>query len=264
MSETATIGGYVVHPAAAVFPLMEGDEFEMLVESIREHGIMHPIVVRRGPDADELIDGRNRLRAAEEARNRGVRVDVPVVEWVDDGRNVAEWVWDTNAIRRHMDDDGIAMASTAIWPLIAKENEARREATRHDGSRPGPGRGHKTVDTKSYPPFSGDTKAKNARSTVGQVAAKAGVSMHKARQAIAVQKAVDSGELPPETAKQVMAGKRKLRDVAPKKKRETAEPKHRSMQAMLADIRDVIGEWMNADHNREVLKDELKTHLERL
>lgn len=34
----------------------------------------------------------------------------------------------------------------------------------------------------------------NARSTVGQVAAKAGTSMHKARQAIAVQKAIEAGE----------------------------------------------------------------------
>lgn len=264
MSETATIGGYEVHPAAAVFPLMEGDEFEMLVESIREHGIMHPIVVRRGPDADELIDGRNRLRAAEEARKRGVRVDVPVVEWVDDGRNVAEWVWDTNAIRRHMDDDGIAMASTAIWPLIAKENEARREASKFKKGQSGNPGGKRQVNTNSCSPQKRDANEMHARSTVGQVAAKAGVSMYKARQAIAVQQAVDRGDLPPETAKQVMAGKRKLRDVAPKKNRETAEPKHRSMKAMLADIREVIGEWMNADHNREVLKDELKTHLERL
>ena len=40
--------------------------------------------------------------------------------------------------------------------------------------------------------------------------------MHKARQAIAVQKAIEAGELPAETAKEVMAGKKKLREVAPK------------------------------------------------
>lgn len=264
MSEAATIGGYVVHPAAAVFPLIEGDEFDNLVESIINNGIHHPIVVRRGPDADELIDGRNRLRAVEAAREQGHKVTVPVVEWKDDGRNVAEWIWDTNAMRRQMTYDGIAIASAAIWPLIAKENEARREASKHDGSRPGPGRGHKTVDTKSYPPFSSDAKAKNARSTVGQVAAKAGTSMHKARQAIAVQKAIEAGELPAETAKEVMAGKKKLREVAPKKERPAPERKHRSMKAILEDFRDLIAEWMDAEHNREVLKDELKTHLERL
>lgn len=196
MSEQAIIGGYVVHHAAAVFPLIEGDEFDNLVESIINNGIHHPIVVRRGPDADELLDGRNRLRAAEAARQQGHKVNVPVVEWKDDGRNVAEWIWDTNAMRRQMTDDGIAVASAAIWPLIAKENEARREASKHDGTRPGPGRGHKTVTTKSCEPFSRDRKAEHARSTVGQVAAKAGTSMHKARQAIAVQKAIEAGELP--------------------------------------------------------------------
>ena len=260
MTQAETIGGYVVHPAASVFPLIEGDEFDGLVDSITRNGIQHPIVVR----GSELLDGRNRLRAAEVAIGLGHKVNIHVEEWKDDGRNVAEWIWDTNAMRRQMTDDGIAMASSVIWPMIAQENERRREASKHDGSRPGPGRGHKTVETKSSPPFSGDTKAKDARSTVGQVAAKAGTSMHKARQAIAVQKAIEAGELPPEAASDVMAGKKKLRQVAPKPERPKAEHKHRSMKAMLEDLRDIVAEWMNADHSVEVLKDELRTHLERI
>ena len=262
MSDEAIIGGYVVHPAAAVFPLMDGDEFESLVESICERGVIHPIVVRRGLDADELIDGRNRLLAAEEARRRGAVVDVPVVEWTDGGIGVAEWVWDTNANRRHLNDDGFAMASSAIWPLIATENEARKAATKFDSEKAKKARA--TVRTESYERSKRDTKAENARSTVGQVAAKAGTSMHKARQAIAVQQAIEKGELPATTAQEVMAGKKKLRDVVPNKQPARAEPKHRGMKAILNDLREIIGEWMNADHNREVLKDELKTHLERL
>lgn len=265
MGDEATIGGYVVHPAAAVFPLMDGDEFESLVESICERGVIHPIVVRRGLDADELIDGRNRVLAAEEARKRGAVVDVPVVEWTDGGIGVAEWVWDTNANRRHLNDDGFAMASSAIWPLIAKENEARKAATKFDSEKAKKAaKARHAVETKTTPPQKRDIKAKEARSTVGQVAAKAGTSMHKARQAIAVQQAIENGELPAATAQEVMAGKKKLRDVVPKKQPARAEPKHRGMKAILNDLREIIGEWMNADHNREVLKDELKTHLERL
>lgn len=263
-TEQEVINGYRVHPAAAVFPLIEGDEFDGLVESIIRNGIQHPIVVRRAPDADELIDGRNRLRAAEVAREQGHKVNVPVVEWKDDGRNVAEWIWDTNAMRRQMTDDGIAIASAAIWPLIAKENEARREATKFKKGMSGNPSGKKQVDTKTCPPAKRDTRAKHEASTVGQVAAKAGTSMHKARQAIAVQKAIEAGELPAETAKEVMAGKKKLREVAPKKERPAPERKHRSMKAILEDFRDLIAEWMDADHNRDVLKDELNTHLERL
>jgi len=50
------------------------------------------------------------------------------------------------------------------------------------------------VATKTSPPQKRDTKSKDARSTVGQVAAKAGTSIHKARQAVAVQKAIEAGE----------------------------------------------------------------------
>lgn len=267
-TEGEVICGYAVHPAAAVFPLIEGDEFEHLCESIRTHGVQHPAVVR----GNELIDGRNRMRACEALRAQGWEGFCPVVEWKEDGRNVAEWIWDTNALRRHMSDDGMVLASAAIWPLIAKENEARREASKFDKAKATEAaKARHAVETKSSPPQKQDTKAKDARSTVGQVAAKAGTSRHKARQAIAVQKAIEAGELPAETAKDVMAGKKKLKAVAPKPARKKPKPaaeavaaRNRTMRAILEEIRDLIAEWKNADHNSEVLRDELKTQLERI
>jgi hypothetical protein len=262
------LGGFTVHPAAAVFPLIEGDEFDDLCDSIRSHGVQHPAVVR----GTELLDGRNRMRACERLKAEGWAGVCPIVEWKDDGRNVAEWIWDTNAIRRHMDDDGIVMAASKIHPLIAKENEARKAATQAKQGQPSKNphgrRGKGTGSYENVRTSSRDTKAENARSTIGQVAEKAGVSRHKARQAVAVQKAIERGELPAETAKEVMAGKKKLRDVAPKAERKPkpkkAEPKHRTMAAILSDLRDLLAEWKNADHNAEVLRDELTTQLERI
>ena len=260
-TENETINGYKVHPAASVFPLIEGDEFEDLCQSIRNHGVQHAAVVR----GDELIDGRNRMRAVERLRADGWSGSCPVTEWVDDGRNVAEWIWETNAIRRHMTEDGLVYASAAIWPLIAKENEARREASKFDKAKASDAaKARHVVTTISASPQKRDRKASNAASTVGQVAAKAKTSHHKARQAIAVQKAVASGELPAETAKDLMAGKKKLRDVAPKKLRAKEPKPARTMKAILEDLRDLIAEWKNADHNVEVLRDELSTHLERM
>lgn len=262
MSDVETIGGYIVHPAAAVFPLIEGDDFEDLCESIRTHGVQHPAMVR----GNELLDGRNRMRACETLKKDGWSGCCPVVEWKDNGHNVAAWIWDTNALRRHMTDDGIALASAAIWPLIAKENDAKKEATQFKkGTSPNPG-GKAEVTPKAASPQKRDRKASDEASTVGQVAAKAGTSKHKARQAIAVQKAVDAGELPADTVKAVMSGKKKLKDVAPKpvrKPRQPREPKHRAMKAILDDLRDLIAEWTNADHNMQLLRDELTTHLER-
>ena len=213
---------------------------------------------------NELLDGRNRMRACEALKQEGWSGSCPVVEWKDNGRNVAGWIWDTNALRRHMEDDALAMASAAVWPLIAEENKANKKASQFNGSSSGPGRGNKTVRTDSTEPFKRDTKAEDARSTVGQVAAQAKTSIHKARQAIAVQKAIENGTIPADTAKAVMSGKKKLKDVLPSKPKAETTKKYRTMKMLLDVIRDADAEWKNADYNLEVLRDEYKTHLERI
>ena len=53
---------YRVHPASMAFPLAEGEEFEALVQSIRERGVRNPVFVT----GDQIVDGRNRMRAAKE------------------------------------------------------------------------------------------------------------------------------------------------------------------------------------------------------
>jgi len=209
------IDGYTVHQAASVFPLMEGDDFNNLCESIRTHGVQHAAMVR----GKELLDGRNRMRACEALKKDGWSGSCPVVEWKDNGVNVAEWIWDTNALRRHMSDDGIAVATAAIWPLIAKENEAKKAASQFGSETASKAaKARHAVTPKAASPQKRDRKASDEASTVGQVAAKAGTSKHKVRQAIAVHKAVEAGELPADTAKDVMSGKKKLKDVVPKQK----------------------------------------------
>ena len=61
---------YQPHPHSEIFPLMEGDEFDGLVESIAKHGLLEPIVLYEG----KILDGRNRYRAAREVGYKFVAV----------------------------------------------------------------------------------------------------------------------------------------------------------------------------------------------
>ena len=259
-AEVEIICGYKVHPAASIFPLIEGDEFDQLVDSIARNGMHYPIVLR----GDQLLDGRNRLRAAHAAREQGYKVSIPTNQWTDNRISVSEWIWDTNATRRQLTDDGLAMASASITPMVFAENAERKKAFQFTQGKSGNVSGKKQVKTKTFSPANRDLKAMTERSTVGQVAAKAKTSIHKARQAIAVQKAIKDGTIPADTAKAVMAGKKKLKDVLPSKPKAETTKKYRTMRMLLDVIRDADAEWKAADYNLEVLRDEYKTHLERI
>ena len=257
-----------IHPAASLFPLLEGTRFQSLVDSIQVHGVQNPIVC----SGNVVLDGRNRLRAVEKLRNDGHQIDLPAVQWDcgDKCMTETEWITAQNLDRRHLSEDAYVTAQAALNRILRKEAKERQKSTKLDGSKPGPGRGKKTVTTESTSPFKRDRKKSNAATTAGQVAAKAGVSLHKANQAVKLDLAVEAGVIPEEVQKDVIAGKKKLRDAVrqvpakPKPPKKSAKKQQRASADVLDDLRLLLSELLASDRvSKQQVIDELTTWIDR-
>jgi hypothetical protein len=107
--------GRQFHPLANIFPLLEGEEFEQLVESIRaSNGPREPIIVYEGL----ILDGRNRARACDAA---GIASSFfkPF-----EGDDPVAFVIDKNLRRRHLNESqrGMVASKLATWALGDNQN----------------------------------------------------------------------------------------------------------------------------------------------
>jgi len=107
-----------VHPAAALFPLMQGTELTLLVQDIAHNGLHEPIVLHQGL----ILDGRNRLHACELAE-----VEPRFVEWEGDGSPIA-FVLSRNLHRRHLDESQRSVIAARAKVMFKKEAAERTRA----------------------------------------------------------------------------------------------------------------------------------------
>jgi hypothetical protein len=92
------------HPLANIFPLLEGDEFDQLAESIRaSDGPREQIVVYEGM----ILDGRNRARACE-------RLGIEPMVSPYRGDDPVAFVIDKNIRRRHLDESQRGMVAAKL------------------------------------------------------------------------------------------------------------------------------------------------------
>ncbi len=240
---------YTVHPAAELFPLVEGQEFDRLVNSIREHGVQTPLMF--GWDANEkpvLLDGRNRLRAVDRLKEQGITVPVPVrsFDYTRDGITEIEWIESQNIDRRHLTEDARAMLAASFYELIGaeaakakKESQFNAETAKAAAAK----RHEKPVTADSASPQNRDRKKSEARTTAAKIASQRKVSRHKVKQALATAKAIKAGEVSPEVRKDVIAGKSKLKDVVPKKPKGSKSKAAPSTDPVAAFAADVAKAW---------------------
>lgn len=116
---------YKPHPVADIFPLMEGEPFDSLVEDIKANGLLDPIELLD----NKIIDGRNRYSACKKA---GVEPRFKDAEF--SGSPVA-YAMSKNLHRRHLDESQRGMAGARALPLF--EAEAKERQKEHGGTAPG-------------------------------------------------------------------------------------------------------------------------------
>ena len=125
------------HRYANVYPLMEGVDFDSLVEKIKKNGLVHPIVLYEG----RILDGRNRYRACLAAS-----VEPRTVEFKGkDDLDAITFATTENLDRRHLTIEDKKLLAETLWPLTAEAAKKRYKETVgrpfKDGNRPPSGGG---------------------------------------------------------------------------------------------------------------------------
>lgn len=114
---------YPPHPHAALFPHLQGDEFQALVEDIRQNGLQRAITLY---DGQQVLDGRNRLAACIEA---GVEPRFTEFAGTDDEALV--FVLSANLHRRHLTTCQRAVLALQLLPGERdRARERKREAAK--------------------------------------------------------------------------------------------------------------------------------------
>ncbi len=115
---------YLFHEISSYLPLLEGEEFDALVEDIKEFGQIELAVLFEG----KIIDGRNRYRACKQ-----LGIDLKVREWKPSestGMTPLQFVISENIMRRHLNT---AQKSEVGLLLFEEEKKLAQERLREIG-----------------------------------------------------------------------------------------------------------------------------------
>jgi hypothetical protein len=110
------------HELSEIFPLMEGPEFDALVEDIKLHGVRERITLLYG----KILDGRNRYKAGLKA---GVRFTESHFEQPEDiKRDPLAFVISANLHRRHLNESQRAVVASKLVTTKFGDNQYKGNA----------------------------------------------------------------------------------------------------------------------------------------
>ncbi len=188
------------HPLSEIFPAMEGAEFSALVEDIRAHGQVQPLVMYQG----KILDGRNRSRACD-------RLGIKPKTTNYRGTDPLGYVLSLNLSRRHLNESQRAMVAAKIATLG------------HGGSRGQDANLHLEKTTKSA------AKAVNVSERSAASARK--VVEHATP---ALKKSVERGDIPVSTAAKLADAPAKTQKAAADGGKEVAREIVKKIEALAA------------------------------
>jgi site-specific DNA-methyltransferase (adenine-specific) len=168
MSNIPTLSPYVdIHPAAAIFPMLDKAELAKLADDIKANGLLEPIEILDGA----VLDGRNRLAACELA---GVE---PRFRTLDQVESPTRYVLSKNLHRRQLTAGQRSLVGAEALPLL--KEEARMRQVQLAGTRPNT---DPPPDLGANLPQGPARRAPRARDLAGVAVGVSGRSIAKARE----------------------------------------------------------------------------------
>jgi N6-adenosine-specific RNA methylase IME4 len=197
------------HPLADIFPLLEGREFDELVEDIRLHGLHEQIVLHD----DKILDGRNRYRACQEV---GVAPQFKSYS----GDDPLGYIISLNLKRRYLSESQRAMVAAKLARLNLGANQ-HSEGTSIEGASRLLNVGRASVERAKTVQRDGAPELVQAVE----------------RGILSVSAAADIATEPPEQQREVVAkGEREILERAKEIRARKAEQNHAARIRRLAEI----------------------------
>lgn len=210
------------HRLARYFPVLEGEDFDLLVESIRKNGQREPIITHEG----QILDGINRYRACEKL---GIE---PEYRELPEDADPLQYVVDMNIRRRHMDVSQRAMLATEMLP----EFETKAEKVRLANLKQNEGSPNRSGDRHGKTP-----ESETSRGMTAKVFGVSGPSIQRAKRV---------KEDAPDRVADIVSGKTTVTAV-------DAELRHKSAADRAAERKEQQTEKTVKEHPKAV-----KEHLE--